>query len=69
LCTSRVEVGVQKVAESHRVRRTRAMASEKVGAGLAYQAAVRVGQVGEVWRRSVSKVTKEKRPSKSGVVR
>ena len=60
---------MQKVADSHRERRTRARASEKVGAGLAYQAAVRLGQMGEVSRRLVSKATKEKRPYKSGVVR
>jgi hypothetical protein len=69
LGTSRVGVGVQKVAASDRVRRTRAMASAKVGAGVAYQAAVRVGPVGAIRSRSVSQATKENKPNRRGVVR
>ena len=62
-------MGVRKEAESHRERRTRAMASEKVGAGLAYQAAVRIGQLAPGRRWSVNKVMNEKRPKRRGVVR
>ena len=57
---------MQKVADSPRGRRTKARASETVGAGLAYQAAVRLGQVSDVRRRSVNKVMKENKPNRRG---
>jgi hypothetical protein len=69
LGTRRSGAGVPKVAASHRVRRTRAMAAEKVGAGLAYPAAIRIGQVADVSQRSAHRVTQANKPTSSGVGR
>ena len=54
---------------SHRWRRTRAMASTKVGDGLSYQAALR-WVIGRCFCSEwAARVVQEKRPSRTGVVR
>ena len=54
---------------SHRWRRTRAMASTKVGDGLSHQAAARWAIGRSCCRTWAAKVFQEKRPSRTGVVR
>ena len=54
---------------SQRWRRTRAMASTKVGDGLSYQAAVRWVMGWRFCNAWAARVVQEKRPSRTGVVR
>ena len=54
---------------SHRRRRTRAMASPKVGDGLPYQAALRLGHGAPVCKAWATRVVQEQSPSRLGVVR
>ena len=61
---------MQKLSElCHRRWRTKAMASEKVGWGLSYQAALRTGMVSPDPSWWAARVTQENSPKSSGVVR
>ena len=61
---------MEKCSEAgHRCWRTKAIASEKVGRGLAYHAAVRTGIVSLAPSRWAPSVTQAKRPKSTGVVR
>jgi len=69
-CTSVSEPDMPKVAEAgHMVLRTDAIASEKVGADLAYQAADRAGVLWFRCCRWAARATQENKPKRAGVVR
>ena len=54
---------------SYRRRRTRAMASTKVGDGLSYQAALRWDMGRPFYKTWAARVVQQKSPSRAGVVR